>query len=102
MRELRRVAPGASPIRERNVPPQQVVDVTRRGRNFAQEQRGERHDEEPLEDVGTPSSSPGAASAPANQHETPAAMALSRIAGGPGAGVSGGRPAPVARPKAGL
>src|SRR5205814_9048679 len=51
MRELRRIAPGARPIGERDVPPQQVVDV-RSQAELSQEQFGERDDEEPLEDVG--------------------------------------------------
>ncbi len=49
MRELRRVAPGTRPVGERSVPPQQVVDV-RAEAELAEQQRGNGHGEEPLED----------------------------------------------------
>src|SRR5204862_2482210 len=51
MRELRRVAPGTRPVGERDVPPQQVVDV-RPEAELSEQERDEGHDEETLEDIG--------------------------------------------------
>jgi len=45
------IAPGAGPVGESGVSLQQVVDV-RAEAELADEQRGERHDQEPLKDVG--------------------------------------------------
>src|SRR5207248_6453727 len=48
---LRRVAPGTRPVGERGVPLQQMIDV-RAEAELAEEERGEGHDDQPLEDVG--------------------------------------------------
>src|SRR5438132_138811 len=64
---LHRIIPGTGPIGKRDVPLQQMVDV-RAEAELAEEERGEGHGEEPLEDVGRrpPSLEQGQ---PRGQHE---------------------------------